>query len=306
MRGLLPEDKDAIVSLAEVWMVTDRERCFLEMSPRLLRALGYEREEVLGQHYSKFIHEGDLSRARKVGDQLTEKKTVDSVVVRYRKKTGGFLWLEFSCIATPDASRRICVGRDITQRKLLEATNAANRAALREQATKDFLTGALNRRMFDEHLHREMARSLRHLRPLSLVTMDIDHFKKLNDSYGHDAGDAALKAVAERLRGTSRVEDLVFRCGGEEFAMLLVECSADRACLRAEAALADVRGLTIVYADSRLPTITLSAGIATYPDHARTDAEMVRAADVALYASKAGGRNRVSLAEVPRMAGGVA
>lgn len=298
MPVLFPEDRDTIVALAEVWMVTDTNRCFLAVAPRLLELLGYASEEMVGHHYSEFIHPGDLVVTRRAGDILSAAKLVDNVVVRYLRRAGGYRWLEFRCLATTDGGRRVCVGRDITHRKQLEATAAANRATLSEHATTDYLSGLLNKRSFIDAMVAELARSRRHLRSVSLVSLDIDHFKRLNDTLGHDAGDAAIRAVSQLLRGTSRQEDLVFRVGGEEFAMLLMDCGQDEAVIRATSALKSVRDMRPTYLATPLPPITLSAGVASYPDHGEDWPQLVRAADAALYVSKHSGRDRVSVAEV--------
>lgn len=263
-----------------------QERRFVDVSDGLLALLGYEKSEMVGHHYTEFVHPDDLASSSRSAAAVAGTELTGIAVNRYRKKDGGFRWIEWRFAILGGPRPLYAVGRDITQRKLLEATARATSATLRELSARDYLTGALNRRTFDEVMGRELARAIRHLRPLSLVALDIDHFKKLNDAHGHEAGDVALKAVSDILRGTSRAEDFVFRIGGEEFALLLVECGPDGAVVRARAALGAVKART---------TVTLSAGVATFPDHGVTATELAHRADVTMYESKASGRDRVTV-----------
>lgn len=158
--------------------------------------------------------------------------------------------------------------------------------------TTDGLTNLANRRAFEEALAREFSRSTRYTRPLSVVIFDIDHFKKLNDTYGHLAGDAALRQLANILRGNIRRDDLASRMGGEEFALLLPEIDHPGSLVAAEKLrrLVDEHGFE--YDGAAMP-LTLSAGAATRQptDHDATD--LLRRADERLYDAKRAGRNRV-------------
>ena len=173
--------------------------------------------------------------------------------------------------------------------------------ALRRLATRDQLTGVLNRREFERILGEEQERALRFGHPLALIMIDIDHFKKINDTYGHPTGDVVLREVARRLGGEVRTVDRVARYGGEEFGLVLMQTDlggamevANRVCRRLAA--------EPVKVDDKLAlNVTLSGGVAVLPEHALTGAELVAAADKALYAAKAAGRNRVlpAVAAVP-------
>jgi diguanylate cyclase (GGDEF)-like protein/PAS domain S-box-containing protein len=168
---------------------------------------------------------------------------------------------------------------------------------LRTQAFLDGLTGVANRRRFDEALASEWRRCRRDAAPLSLLMIDIDHFKRYNDRYGHQAGDECLKAVSgtfqERL---SRAYDLVARYGGEEFACILPDCDAAGALAKAEELRVAVESLNLTHEDSSAARIvTVSIGVATrVPDGDATPENLVAAADAALYAAKNAGRNRVA------------
>jgi len=169
----------------------------------------------------------------------------------------------------------------------LALRNAMLLQSLQQAASTDPLTGIANRRSFEEALDREIARTGRTGEPLTLVMLDLDHFKQVNDNYGHQKGDELLRRVAASLLENCRDMDLAARYGGEEFAVLLTDCGAE------EAATTAVR-LWAGIADSEEDiSCTVSAGYATFPDHVRTRDGLVSAADRALYDAKASGRNRI-------------
>ncbi|MBW8782164.1 MAG: diguanylate cyclase [Verrucomicrobia bacterium] len=167
---------------------------------------------------------------------------------------------------------------------------------LRRLATHDELTGLLNRRRFDSLLAEEAERARRLERPLSLVLVDLDHFKKINDEHGHPAGDGVLRALAGVFRAGARSIDRVARIGGEEFALLLMETPRDAALATAERLVEAVRRLRIPTTGTDDLAITISAGVATIPTHAIDGIALVRLADQALYAAKRAGRDRVASA----------
>jgi diguanylate cyclase (GGDEF)-like protein len=171
-------------------------------------------------------------------------------------------------------------------------------ASLREQSNLDALTGIANRRSFDTAFEQEWNHALRSGQPLALVLGDVDHFKRYNDTYGHQQGDEALKRVAAALREAARRKvDLIARYGGEEFAMLLPDTSAVSALLVAGRLLEGVRGLRIPHESS--PTsdhVTMSLGVcATVPRAGHTPEELMKIADRALYEAKSKGRNQAVL-----------
>ena len=172
------------------------------------------------------------------------------------------------------------------------------RLSLAEQAIRDKLTGLHNRRHLDDVLPLEFERAERRGVPMCLAMLDIDHFKRYNDDYGHDAGDIVLRAIADYLRDTLRGTDGVFRYGGEEFLLILSEADPAGALRRLEHLRSGIARLRIRSATQELPTPTVSIGIAlSAPWNADLDA-LVRSADQALYRAKQSGRNRVVLAEV--------
>ena len=181
----------------------------------------------------------------------------------------------------------------------LAHANMRLRESLREQSIRDSLTGLFNRRFVDEFLVRELARAERKMRQLSMIALDIDHFKRINDSFGHGAGDTVLQKVGAILRAHVRDTDVASRIGGEEFLLLLSESPLPLAAKRAEDIRSAIHEMSLKYEDHDLGRITASFGAAAFPDHGRTAAALIRAADKALYDAKHAGRNRVVSARLP-------
>jgi two-component system cell cycle response regulator len=162
-----------------------------------------------------------------------------------------------------------------------------------ESATRDGLTRVFNKKYFIDTLRKEFAYCLRHRVPLSLVMFDVDHFKKINDTYGHQAGDYVLSRIAQRVNETIRAEDLFARYGGEEFALMLREAAEDQALICAERCRRAVDGTEFIFG-GMLIKVTISLGIATLfdSDYAQPE-DLIAAADRYLYRAKQAGRNRV-------------
>src|SRR6266571_264854 len=167
------------------------------------------------------------------------------------------------------------------------------REKLREQAMHDKLTGLYNRHYVEEWFGLELRRAQRHGRPVAAILLDIDHFKRFNDSFGHEAGDLVLRELAGVLRRFARQSDVASRYGGEEFLVLLPECPFDAARSKAEQLREEVAKLELRYDDQPLGPVTVSLGVAAFPDHAKESEQLLRCADEALYLAKQSGRNRV-------------
>ncbi|MBK7794726.1 MAG: GGDEF domain-containing protein [Betaproteobacteria bacterium] len=165
-------------------------------------------------------------------------------------------------------------------------------ASLREQAIRDGLTGLFNRRFLEETCTRELARAQREGYPVALAMFDLDLFKRINDSYGHAAGDEVIIALARLLQKHARSSDTACRFGGEEFVLLLPGVDLATAAERVEELRRTFADTVVTFGAFRLRT-TVSAGIAAYPAHGLSTRDLVARADEALYAAKRAGRNRV-------------
>ena len=179
----------------------------------------------------------------------------------------------------------------------LSVANIRLREALRSQSIKDSLTGLYNRRYLTEMLDREIRRAVRAEQSLGILMLDLDHFKKFNDTYGHDAGDAVLRQIASFLTKSIRVEDIVCRFGGEEFVVILPTADLNAAHARAERIRSKLRELTVLYQGLSLGMVTISVGVAALPQHGTAPQALLDAADAALYRAKREGRDRVADAE---------
>jgi diguanylate cyclase (GGDEF)-like protein len=178
----------------------------------------------------------------------------------------------------------------------LALANIKLRDTLRQQATRDPLTGLFNRRYMEETLTRELHRAERYGTPLGIIMVDIDHFRQFNNTFGHEAGDIVLKELGKFLQKNIRKEDVACRYGGEEFTLILPGAALDITQKRAETLRCMVRRLQLLYNDQLLDSITLSLGVAVYPDHGAAGEVVLQAADVALYKAKHAGRNQVQVA----------
>ena len=184
------------------------------------------------------------------------------------------------------------------ERRLVQSAAAlrAATARLELEATTDTLTGLANRRSFADHLSVEFSRAHRYNRPLAVLMLDLDFFKRVNDQHGHAFGDLVLSVVAQTVRANIRKSDLVARYGGEEFVVLLPETARRDALVVAEKLRAAIAGQEFTDGIVSMP-VTLSVGVAAVPDNAPAEPdELVRLADEALYEAKCAGRNRVAAA----------
>ena len=184
----------------------------------------------------------------------------------------------------------------VAEHVALTLANLRAREALRSQAIRDPLTGLFNRRYLEETLERELSRAARHGSALGVIMLDLDHFKRFNDTFGHPAGDALLRALGAFLVTNLRREDVACRYGGEEFMLILPGSTLENARRRAEQLQELLKHLPIEHDGRPLGSVTCSLGVAAYPEHGATAEALVQAADTALYRAKAGGRDRVAVA----------
>lgn len=297
-----------------IWQLDERMN-FAYVNPADEKLRGFRREEVLGKPISTILTPASLEIVRHINRQrkAEEAQGIRRDAVKFEVeeicRDGGTVWVEANSIPLRDKNGRIIgyfgISRDTSERRRHEQVlSDANdmlrhqldeihrlQAELQELAVRDGLTNLYNRRYLDETLDRELARAKREGYPLSLVMIDIDHFKRLNDTYGHQAGDKVLRELAALLWGDVRAEDVPCRYGGEEFLVLLPRMPLDVAMERAEAWRKTFQATRVPFGDFQLEA-TLSCGLAAYPEHARTPDELIRCSDEALYKAKHKGRNR--------------
>ena len=213
----------------------------------------------------------------------------------------GVLTVSFGATA-PDAAAAVVDDRTrqlavtMAEHVGLALANFNLRDRLRHQSIRDPLTGLFNRRYLEETLERELARAARQSSDLGVAMIDVDHFKRFNDAHGHDAGDAVLSAMGLLLQRHVRGADIPCRYGGEEFCLILPEASARSVAQRMEQIAEAVRCLQIEYRGVTLGGLSVSVGVASYPEHGESAEAVLRRADAALYEAKAAGRDRVQLA----------
>ena len=288
-RLLAEESSDMVMRIAF-------DERILYVSPACLRIVGWSAEQLRGTPALAGVNPEDLPHVQKTVEELKAGEVEEAkVIYRTRHRSGGEIWLESALRATRDVatgriSGVVAISRDMTERKGLEDKLAT-------LARQDGLTGLANRRHFDEKLQEEWRRAAGDETPLSLLMVDVDNFKKFNDQYGHQAGDACLKAVAKAISAEARrPADLAARYGGEEFVLLLpntdeVGCASVAARLRES-----LVALNMPHAlNPPTKRVTFSAGGATgWPgaDSANNHPSLVAAADRALYAAKHAGRDR--------------
>jgi len=181
----------------------------------------------------------------------------------------------------------------------LAIANLKLRETLRNQSIRDALTGLFNRRYMEETLERELARAERGRRPLTVIMLDLDHFKQFNDTYGHEAGDMLLREAGRIMRTIIRRSDLACRYGGEEFVLILPDAPLEIGLTCLERLRTGVRELAVPIRGQTASAITLSAGIATYPEHGVDSGSLLQASDRALYRAKHEGRDRICIAAAP-------
>lgn len=201
-----------------------------------------------------------------------------------------YLWAETPA-ALPEPKQQLA--RTVAEQIALAIANLNLREKLQVQSIRDPLTSLFNRRYLEEFLDREITRALRQKHPISIIMLDIDHFKKINDTYGHDTGDYVLQTISKLLNKHVRGSEIACRYGGEEMTLILPELPLEDAYVRAEVIRSAIMELNFHYRSQALTNITASLGVATFPHHGGHGAAVIQAADSALYRAKESGRNRV-------------
>jgi diguanylate cyclase (GGDEF)-like protein/PAS domain S-box-containing protein len=284
---------DSVNSIILRW---DAEGKIVFMNPYGLKFFGYEAEELIGENVvGSIVPESESISQRDLADLMHQ---IQEDPDRFRNnenenvvRDGRRVWIYWTNRAITDAEGRIVeilsVGNDITGRRHMEAE-------LRRLATTDFLTGAFNRRRFFQKARQEFLRHQRYGHHFAVLLMDMDHFKKINDTHGHPAGDTVLKTFVDTCHNIFRVTDIFGRTGGEEFSAVLPETDAANAVRVAERLRDRVANTRVdVGTDNSPIRFTVSIGLTDLKEEDVTLESMIRRADKALYDAKRAGRNRV-------------
>ena len=284
------------------WKINWQTREFEYIGPQIEKLLGWTQDSwATAQDWIDRIHPEDREETANLCVSQSEHGIDHEADYRALTADGGYVWVrDVVHVIRENGVTTALVGFifDISERKRMEDVLVRLNKQLESLSFNDALTGVANRRMYDQTMAAEWARAQRHQEPLSLIVLDIDHFKAYNDCHGHVAGDDCLKSVATLLQGIStRSTDLLARYGGEEFVLLLPDTDAD-------AARAIAERCRQVVEDKQIPlengVVTISAGVSTLVPAPETDPSMILgAADRMLYLAKQRGRNRVECSGPP-------
>jgi diguanylate cyclase (GGDEF)-like protein/PAS domain S-box-containing protein len=305
LMDLVPIARSRLIeNMSDGVLVLDSQGRIVDVNPAMKNFLDADPTSFLGRNVSEALNIWTESTEHLFHGLETRTE------LRLPNKTSRYLDLRVTPLYNTDQrlSGRLIIFRDITDRKEVEKDlrYAMDRmqtqlieigllqSQLREQAIRDALTNLFNRRYLEETLERELARAAREVYPLCIVMLDIDHFKNVNDTYGHEAGDLVLKTLAETVMRQSRQGDFVCRFGGEEFILVMPNISIGVAKERAQSLHKSISSLYIPFGRFNL-NITVSMGISCFPVHGENKEDLLRAADRALYAAKRAGRNQLAV-----------
>jgi diguanylate cyclase (GGDEF)-like protein/PAS domain S-box-containing protein len=273
------------------------------VSPGVKALSGWSPEDLEGRLFQDLIHPTDLPEVEMALRAMQAGSPGGTLEYRIRKRDGNFLWVEANMRVYRDPATGLPTGflnlvRDVSERKRAEENLQTAYRAMETLVVVDALTGIANRRRFDDVLASEWRRSLRLGNRLSMLLVDVDHFKAYNDTYGHVRGDSCLKQIAEAaLDVVVRPADLVARYGGEEFAVVLPGTDEIGAQAVAEEICRAVRNRKLIHATNPHGIVTVSVGCATVmPQRGMSPKDLIEISDKALYEAKGRGRNQVVVA----------
>jgi len=268
-----------------------------DVNPFLIKLLGYTREEFLEKRLWEVGAFKDIEASKDAFQALQENEYIRYMDLPLKTKDDRLIQVEFVSNVYWAGGEKViqCNIRDITELKQVQDTLLKSEALLREQSVRDHLTGVFNRRYMEETLERELFRASRKGLSLGIIMFDVDVFKRINDTFGHAAGDAILRELGSLLLKHVRGEDIAARYGGDEFILILPDASREVTAGRAERLCEHVRHLLVQYEGQTLEAVTFSVGVAIFPEHGSTSVVLLKAADDALYRAKREGRGRVIL-----------
>ncbi|HLX80697.1 MAG TPA: diguanylate cyclase [Burkholderiales bacterium] len=283
-------------SVDSIYLTDPATMKFVDVNAAACSRLGYTREQLLRMGPQDVLGRDRENIRREYDEVIAAGERGTNSESRFVRSDGSERWTEIHrrALRVNDEWLIVTIGRDITDRKRAEEALQRATELLAQLALHDPLTGLANRRKFAERFEYDKARAVRARMPLSLLMVDIDHFKAINDRHGHLAGDACLKALAALLTGSVRAVDLVARFGGEEFVVLLPEMSAEQSLMAAERMRSEVQTHPLDIGEGAPPeAVTVSVGAATLAGPALTLENLLARADEAVYRAKRAGRNQV-------------
>ena len=291
-RRLFEAAQDGILILdAKTGAITD-------VNPFLINMLGYTQEEFLNKKLWEIGAFSDVESSLKAFEILKENEYIRYENLPLKTKSGKLIQVEFiSNVYQVGAEKVIqCNIRDISDRILVQKALLESEALLREQSVRDHLTGLFNRRYMEETLEREILRAVRKNFSLGIIMLDIDDFKRFNDTFGHAAGDVILQELGHLLIEHFRGDDIPSRYGGDEFVIAMPDSPLDITLARAERLCEHTRHFHIEFEGKILEAMKLSIGVAIFPQDGPTSVSILKAADSALYRAKHAKGNQVVIA----------
>jgi diguanylate cyclase (GGDEF)-like protein/PAS domain S-box-containing protein len=259
-----------------------------DVNPFLIEMLGYSRQEFMGKKLWEVGSFKDIKASKEAFQALQKNEYIRYKDLPLRTKSGNLIPVEFVSNVYWAGDKKViqCNIRDISERKHLQDALLKSESFLREQSVRDHLTGLFNRRYLEETLERELHRASRNQHSLSIIMLDVNDFKRYNDIYGHATGDAILRKLGSLLLSHFRREDISSRYGGDEFIIVLPDASKEITLELAERLREQVRHLNIQIDGHSMMTLTLSIGIAIFPEDGSTSEAILKSADEGLYRAK--------------------
>jgi diguanylate cyclase (GGDEF)-like protein/PAS domain S-box-containing protein len=298
-RRLFETAQDGILILdAETGMIED-------VNPFLIKMLNYSHEEIIKKRLWEVGAFKDVEASREAFQALQKNEYIRYENLPLKAKNGKLINVEFVSNVYMVGKKKViqCNIRDITERKLAQDALLESESLLREMSVRDHLTGLFNRRYMEETLEREISRASRKKTSLGIIMIDIDNFKKFNDTFGHAAGDLILNELGKLFLEHIRGEDIACRYGGDEFIIVMPDASREIVYKRAKLIRENTPKIHLQFEGQTLGTITLSLGIAVFPEDGYNPVDIMEVVDKALYKAKRNGRNRISIAKQKHQSG---